>query len=191
MYKCKGRIPELETARLRLRKMRRRDAAQMFVHWSDREVTRYMNLTPMLGTSEAADMIALLNHMAGEEDALRWGIELKDTGKLIGSCGFNTWQLEGAFRGEIGYELGRDYWRYGYMSEAFTALLPFGYETMGLNRIEALVDPRNAASGSFLTSQGFTREGLLRQVQHTSTGYKDMVMYSLLYDEFLRNKRRQ
>lgn len=65
MYRCKGRIPELETARLRLRKMRRRDAAQMFVHWSDREVTRYMNLAPMIGTSEAADMIALLNHMAG------------------------------------------------------------------------------------------------------------------------------
>lgn len=190
MYRCKGRIPELETTRLRLRKMRRKDAAQMFIHWSDREVTRYMNLAPMIGISEAADMIGLLNHMAGEEDAIRWGIELKDTGKLVGSCGFNTWQLEGAFRGEIGYELGRDYWRYGYMSEAFSALLPFGFETMGLNRIEALVDPRNAPSGAFLTSQGFTREGLLRQVQHTSTGYKDMVMYSLLYDEFLRNKRK-
>ena len=87
MYKCKGRIPEMETARLRLRKMRRRDAAQMFACWSDREVTRYMNLAPMIGTSEAADMIGLLNQMAGEEDAIRWGIELKETGKLIGSCG--------------------------------------------------------------------------------------------------------
>ncbi|UPK44591.1 GNAT family N-acetyltransferase [Paenibacillus pabuli] len=186
MYKCKGRIPELETGRLRLRKMRRRDAAQMFACWSDREVTRYMNLAPMIGTSEAADMIGLLNHMAGEEEAIRWGIELKETGRLIGSCGYNTWQLEGAFRGEIGYELGRDYWRHGYMTEAFSVMLPFGYETMGLNRIEALVDPRNLASGEFLANRGFTREGLLRQVQHTSTGYKDMVMYSLLYDEFLR-----
>lgn len=95
MYKCKGRIPELETPRLRLRKMRRKDAAQMFVHWSDREVTRYMNLAPMIGTSEAADMIGPLNHMAGEEDAIRWGIELKATGKLIGSCGFNTWHWKG------------------------------------------------------------------------------------------------
>jgi len=57
---------------------------------------------------------------------------------------------------------------------------------MGLNRIEALVDPRNEASGRFLSHQGFTREGLLRQYQHTSTGYKDMEMYSLLYDEWLR-----
>jgi ribosomal-protein-alanine N-acetyltransferase len=142
----------------------------------------------MIGTSEAADMIGLLNHMAGEEEAIRWGIELKETGQLIGSCGYNTWQLEGAFRGEIGYELGRDYWRHGYMTEAFSVMLPFGYETMGLNRIEALVDPRNLASGEFLTNHGFTREGLLRQVQHTSTGYKDMVMYSLLYDEFLRKR---
>ncbi|CAH1222863.1 GNAT family protein [Paenibacillus sp. JJ-223] len=187
MYRCKGRIPELETRRLLLRKMRRRDAAQMFEWWSDREVTRYMNLSPMLGTSEAADMIALLNQMAGEEEAIRWGIELKATGRLIGSCGYNTWQLGGAFRGEIGYELGREHWRQGYMTEAFSVLLPYGYETMGLNRIEALVDPRNEASGQFLSHQGFTREGLLRQYQHTSTGYKDMDMYSLLYDEWLRN----
>lgn len=186
MYRCKGRIPELETRRLLLRKMRRRDAAQMFEWWSDREVTRYMNLSPMLGTSEAADMIALLNQMAGEEEAIRWGIELKATGRLIGSCGYNTWQLGGAFRGEIGYELGREHWRQGYMTEAFSVLLPYGYETMGLNRIEALVDPRNEASGQFLSHQGFTREGLLRQYQHTSTGYKDMDMYSLLYDEWLR-----
>ncbi|MEN1990071.1 GNAT family N-acetyltransferase [Paenibacillus hubeiensis] len=186
MYRCKGRIPELETRRLLLRKMRRRDAAQMFEWWSDREVTRYMNLSPMLGTSEAADMIALLNQMAGEEEAIRWGIELKATGRLIGSCGYNTWQLGGAFRGEIGYELGREHWRQGYMTEAFSVLLPYGYETMGLNRIEALVDPRNEASGRFLSHQGFTREGLLRQYQHTSTGYKDMDMYSLLYDEWLR-----
>jgi len=186
MYRCKGRIPELETRRLLLRKMRRRDAAQMFEWWSDREVTRYMNLSPMLGTSEAADMIALLNQMAGEEEAIRWGIELKATGRLIGSCGYNTWQLGGAFRGEIGYELGREHWRQGYMTEAFSVLLPYGYETMGLNRIEALVDPRNEASGRFLSHQGFTREGLLRQYQHTSTGYKDMEMYSLLYDEWLR-----
>lgn len=186
MYRCKGRIPELETKRLLLRKMRRRDAAQMFEWWSDREVTRYMNLSPMLGTSEAADMIALLNQMAGEEEAIRWGIELKATGRLIGSCGYNTWQLGGAFRGEIGYELGREHWRQGYMTEAFSVLLPYGYETMGLNRIEALVDPRNEASGQFLSHQGFTREGLLRQYQHTSTGYKDMDMYSLLYDEWLR-----
>ncbi|MNC52847.1 hypothetical protein D3C75_1022180 [compost metagenome] len=61
---------------------------------------------------------------------------------------------------------------------------------MGLNRIEALVDPRNAPSGGFLENMGFTKEGLLRQIQHTSTGYKDMLMYSLLYDEWLRARKK-
>lgn len=188
MYKCKGRIPEMETARLRLRKMRRRDAAQMFACWSDREVTRYMNLAPMIGTSEAADMIGLLNQMAGEEDAIRWG----SNSKKQASSSAPVDSIHGSLKAHSGVRsvmsLGRDYWRHGYMTEAFSALLPFGYETMGLNRIEALVDPRNLASGEFLTNRGFTREGLLRQVQHTSTGYKDMVMYSMLYDEFLRKR---
>ena len=105
MYKCKGRIPEMETSRLRLRKMRRKDAAQMFVHWSDREVTRYMNLAPMIGISEAADMIGLLNHMAGEEDAIRWGIELKATGNLSVAAASTpgSWKGRSAARSDMSW----------------------------------------------------------------------------------------
>ncbi|MEJ3720970.1 GNAT family protein [Paenibacillus polymyxa] len=185
-YACKGHIPLLESPRLRLRRMESRDAATMFACWSDPEVHRYMNLSGMSGREDAENMIGLLNELAKTEDALRWGIELKDNGKLIGSCGFNYWQTEGAYKAEIGYELAKPYWRQGYMTEALRLVLSFGYGTIRLNRIEALVDPRNTGSQALLSSMGWTQEGLLRQVQHTSTGFKDMLMYSLLHEEWLR-----
>lgn len=72
------------------------------------------------------------------------------------------------------------------MTEALRLVLSFGYNTIRLNRIEALVDPRNTGSQALLSSMGWTQEGLLRQVQHTSTGFKDMLMYSLLHEEWLR-----
>lgn len=183
MYKCGGDIPVLESERLRLRRMERSDAEVMFRYWSDPVVTKYMNVPPFASAEEAWEMINLLNGLSESEDALRFGIELKEERRLIGSCGMNNWELAGAYRGEIGYDLGREYWGHGYMSEALRMLLAYGYETMGLNRIEALVNPRNEASRRLLKAFGFTEEGLLRQYQWTESGSVDLLMYSLLKKE--------
>ncbi|MEF2966178.1 GNAT family N-acetyltransferase [Paenibacillus sp. M1] len=188
MYKCGGEIPVLESERLRLRRMDRGDARELHRYWSDPEVTKYMNIPPFSSVEDTCEMIDLLNGLAESEDALRWGIELKESGRLIGSCGFNVWELAGAYRGEIGYDLGRKYWGRGYMSEALRMVLAFGYGTMGLNRIEALVDPRNAASRSLLRSFGFREEGLLREYQKTEIGFVDLLMYALLKREYVPDK---
>ncbi|MDO7908278.1 GNAT family N-acetyltransferase [Paenibacillus sp. JX-17] len=189
MYTCKGYIPELETPRLKLRRMTRQDAPEIYRCWSDREVTRFMNISPMTSVEEAEEMIGFLNDMAEIDDAIRWGIVDKSTGRLMGSCGYNSWQIKGSYRGEIGYEIHKPYWRKGYMTEALKAILTFGFETMRLNRIEGLVDHRNDGSSALLASLGFTREGLLRQVQHTASGFKDMQMYSLLYEEWQKGDK--
>ncbi|GAA0134608.1 GNAT family protein [Paenibacillus sp. YSY-4.3] len=184
MYRCGGHIPVIESERLRLRRMERSDAERMFLFWSDPEVVKYMNIPPFASVEDTLEMIQLLNGLSESEDTLRWGIELKEEGQLIGSCGFNVWELSGAYRGEIGYDLGSEYWGFGYMSEAMRMLLPYGYQTIGLNRIEALVDPRNAASRRLLQAFGFAEEGLLRQYQKTEEGFVDLLMFSLLRQEY-------
>lgn len=174
----------LEGERIRLRRMERRDADIMFHYWSDPEVTQYMNVPAFTSIQQAWEMISLLNGLAETDDALRFGIELKEERRLIGSCGFNAWELSGAYRGEIGYDLGREYWGHGYMSEALRMLLAYGYETMELNRIEALVDPRNEGSRKLLQVFGFAEEGLLRQYQQVDSGFVDLLMCSLLKQEY-------
>lgn len=187
MFKCSGNIPVIESERLRLRRMKRGDAKVMFRYWSDPEVTRYMNVPPFTSVEEAWDMINLLNGLSESEDAMRFGIELKEEGKLIGSCGYNVWELSGSYRGEIGYDLGREYWGRGYMSEALRMLLAYGYDTMGLNRIEALVEPENSGSRKLLLSFGFKEEGLLREYQQTEKGFVNLLMYSLLKKEYVKS----
>lgn len=189
MYRCGGYIPVLESERLRLRRMERKDASVMFGYWNDPEVIRYMNMPPYETEEDVWEMIHLLNGLSESEDAMRWGIEMKSSGRLIGSCGFNVWELAGAYRGEIGYDLGKLYWRQGYMTEAMHLMLSFGYGTMGLNRIEALVFPENAASLSLLRSFGFREEGLLREYQKTAVGFTDLLMYSLLKREYAAFRR--
>ncbi|MNV75986.1 putative ribosomal N-acetyltransferase YdaF [compost metagenome] len=66
-------------------------------------------------------------------------------------------------------------------------MLSFGFGTMGLNRIEALIDPRNDNSRRLIRRLGFMEEGLLREYQKTESGYVDLMMYSLLQNEFQYN----
>jgi hypothetical protein len=70
------------------------------------------------------------------------------------------------------------------MTEALTALLEFGFETLGLNRIEALVMPDNAASFALLNKLGFSEEGLLREYDYFKDEFQDLICFSLLRREF-------
>ncbi|MNW28969.1 putative ribosomal N-acetyltransferase YdaF [compost metagenome] len=188
MYTCNGNIPVLEGPRLRLRRMDTKDVKDIFGIWSDPEVTRYMNISAMPSPDDVQDMIDLLNNLSRSDDAIRWGIELKSSSKIIGSCGLNNWQLDGAFKAEIGYELGREHWGQRLMTEALELMYAFAFDTMKINRLEALVDPRNESSQKLLESMGWVREGLLRQLQYTSAGYTDMLIYSLLYEDYTKRK---
>lgn len=185
MYKCNGDIPILESRRLRLRKLNNSDAQTMFNYWTDPQVIQYMNMPSFTFEEDVCKLINLLNVLSESEENLRWGIELKETKQLIGSCGFNEWELAGAYRGEIGYDLGRAYWGNGYMTEALRLILSYGFGTMGLNRVEALVHPHNKSSQKLLHGVGLTQEGLLREYQKTERGYVDLLMYSLLKKEFI------
>ncbi|WP_138494958.1 GNAT family N-acetyltransferase [Paenibacillus pinistramenti] len=187
-YRCNGQIPVLESTRLVLRRLEESDAEQLYKYWSDPEVVKFMNVPPFADAADTQEMIRWLNLLAETEDTLRWGIEVKSTGRLIGSCGYNTWQLSGTYRAEIGYELGREYWQQGYMFEALEAMFRFGFETMGLNRIEALTFPENTASISLLQKLGFSREGLLREYQKDGDRFVDLFIFSLLRREWERER---
>lgn len=182
MYVCGGDIPELNGPRVRLRALARTDAQALLEIWSDPQVAPWLNAPPMSSKEEAEELIELLARWAEEEESLRWSI-LGPEGEVIGSCGYNYWQLQGAYRGEIGFELAPAAAGMGYMREALGLILEFGFRTMGLNRIEALCHPDNLRAGQLLKRLGFRQEGLLREYRHTASGYQDVQIYSLLCRE--------
>ena len=82
-------------------------------------------------------------------------------GKIIGSVGLaiisETHKI-----GEIGYWLSKDYNGRGIMTNAVKVLSDFGFNTLGLNRIEILVDTENRASQAVAERAGFEKESVSR-----------------------------
>ncbi|HSG16029.1 MAG TPA: GNAT family protein [Anaerolineae bacterium] len=179
-------FPELETPNLRLREMVRSDAEAVFRVFADEEVTRYYDLERFGNLEEARSHIANQAIRYRRGDVIRWGISQKANNVLIGSVGLSIYEANA--QGGLGYELARPYWRRGIMSEALGMVIRFGFSSLNLNRLQALVMPGNGASAGLLTKLGFTREGLLREFAFFKGRYQDLYCYSLLRRECRRGE---
>ncbi len=150
-------FPMIETDRLTLRLLTLNDSEAVFRHFSDEEVTRFMDIPPCREIHEAIEIIQF--HI--EDTGCRWGIFDKQTGQLAGTCGYHCWVTGTAAKAEIGFDLSRAYWGQGLMTEALLPVIEFGYGQMGLELIEATVDPGNARSMRLMEVLGFEREAEL------------------------------
>ena len=83
----------------------------------------------------------------------------------------------------MGYDLHVDYWNKGYITEALSEIVNFGFDTLEINRIEAEVMQGNVASERVLSKLGFTKEGILRDWMYWNNKHYNMVMYSLLKND--------
>jgi ribosomal-protein-alanine N-acetyltransferase len=76
----------------------------------------------------------------------------------------------------------------GYMSEALPEVLRFGFESMLLNRIQAMVANDNTPSVKLLQKHGFVWEGTCRQDYLVESVFEDSECYSLLKHEWAQNR---
>ena len=114
-----------------------------------------------------------------------WVIIDKKTNKMAGCTRLAeiSWKDE---RGQIGWTwIGRDFQGSGLNKEMKFLILSYGFEVLGLNRIEFKADERNHQSRQALLSIGAMREGILRQHMKIHNGYiRNTVFYSILASEW-------
>ena len=145
----------LHTERLRLRPLREDDAQAMYDNWTcDERVARYCRWHPhrdVEGTKQLLKMY--LDEAAGGFD-FRWGIELRETGDLIGVIDVVGISDDGK-TATIGYVLAHAHWNRGYVTEALrrvlSVLLASGFTTV---KAEHHID--NPASGRVMEKCGMT-----------------------------------
>ncbi len=173
----------VESERVTVRLLRDTDLPALMEVNGDEAVTAML---PYAAWRSLDDARAWHDRMAGIQAAgmaLQFVVESRSSGQAIGTCLLFRFD-EGSARVELGYVLGRAHWGRGLMKEALAALLGRAFGAMGVRRVEAEVDPRNAASTGLLRRLGFTREGLLRQRWVSQGEAKDVEMFGLLRSEW-------
>ncbi|MGI5308583.1 GNAT family N-acetyltransferase [Rheinheimera sp. WS51] len=180
-------FPLLETERLLLSELRLEDEADLFNLFSNPSVVEYYDLDVFSEYSQAANLINLFTSRYEEKQGIRWAIRLKSSGRVIGTCGFNSWssKMRNAI---IGYDLLPELWRQGYSLEAVRAIISAGFSGAlpcgELHRIQADTVLGNSASESLLRRLGFKEEGVRRECGYWKNKFHDLKCFGLLRSEF-------
>lgn len=176
----------IETESLTLRFVNDADQLAVYEIFSHPEVMRYWSYPPWTDRSQAQQWLINVQEGYRTGDALQLGIERRADHVLLGTCTLFQFHPSSR-RAEMGYALGRPYWGSGYMHQALQALLRYAFQTLDLNRLEADIDPRNAASARTLERLGFQKEGHLRERWIVNNEISDTWLYGLLRREWQEN----
>lgn len=176
-------FPERFTKRLHLQNFKLDDAKELFEIRSDKEFVKYLGTYPMKTLEEAENMIQGNIDSFNNKEGLSWKICEKGSERLIGYIGF--WRInQNHFRGEIGFGIHPNYQNKGYMKEACRAVLDYGFSFLNIHSVLADTDSLNIASQKLLVSQGFKKEGVLRESFYFDGEFIDSVYFGLLESDF-------
>lgn len=176
-------LPTLETPRLRLRWLTEADLPALFEVFSDPEVTRYWAWPAYVEPAQAEALLRNIRSSFAARSLFQWGFTRREDDRVVGTCTLAELSAEHR-RASIGFALARAHWGRGYGPEAAARMVQFGFEELGLHRLEADADPRNNASIKVLEGLGFQREGLQRERYFLNGEVQDALLFGLLRAEW-------
>lgn len=157
----------IETERLVLRPIVEGDADDIYKYSRGANVGVNAGWQPHQNIEETREIMKVV--FLNQESV--FGIELKNTGRLIGTIGLiPDPKRENDKVRMIGYAIGEEHWGNGYMTEAVLALLHFGFNNLHLDLISASCYPHNERSKNVLKKCGFRYEGTLRLAEKRYDG---------------------
>jgi RimJ/RimL family protein N-acetyltransferase len=178
-----------QTERLLLRLMVDDDLDDVHDWMSDESVTRYQlyDVRSREQVQEHIDKVKVARTLEKDDDFVEFAIVLPATGadrdRVIGCLYFQLKSAENE-TAEIGWALTASYQGKGYASEAARAVLGTAFGAMGLHRVTAELDPRNAASVALCLRLGMRHEAHHIEDLRFKGGWADTGVYAILDREW-------
>jgi ribosomal-protein-alanine N-acetyltransferase len=170
---------------LALRYPARRDAEALFALGRDPRVTRWFSWGPYRDAQQARDWIGTLPRRRAAGKALEFVI-VDDADAPLGVILLTEFAPRDR-RAVVGTWLGRAHWGTGVNAHAKALLIALAFGPLGLRRLGAYADVRNARSEAALERLGFRREGVLRDFHRHDDRPRTVALYSLLPADWRRN----
>jgi ribosomal-protein-alanine N-acetyltransferase len=133
-----------ETQRLLLRTVTPEDFEDIYEMASDQDVMRFVAGTK--SKAETKQWVDWILRAYDSDGVCFWAVELKETGNFIGMVGLLAKEVGALNEIELAYRIKKDFWRNGYAKEAAKACERYAFETLGIERMIALIHPENEAS---------------------------------------------
>jgi ribosomal-protein-alanine N-acetyltransferase len=180
--------PTIETERLILRPYTLDDAPELQRLIGDKDIAATtLNIPHPYEDGMAEEWIGRHQERFDKGEGLSFAITHREEGFFIGGIGLNVnREYESA---ELGYWVGKPYWNNGYCTEAARAVVRYGFEVLGLNRIHATHMTRNPASGRVMQKTGMKHEGCLRQHIKKWGKFEDIEGYGIVRSEYASPNR--
>lgn len=184
IYRVFSHLPELTTARLTLRQMSLVDCGDMYEYASRNDVTKYVTWYPHPDRDYTHEYLQYIGNRYAAGMFYDWAIVYEPDCKMVGTCGFTSFNFV-SDSAEVGYVLNPDYWGKGIMQEALGCVLKFGFENLGLHRIEAKYIEGNERSRHVMEKVGMTFEGVMREAMLVKGNYVNVGVCSILRSEWI------
>ena len=176
---------EVRGPSLSLRYATLRDVPALFELGSDPEVTRFFSWGPYTSPAQPTAYVEWVTAARERGERLEFLIVGPDGGP-IGVTGLSEFSQRDR-RAVVGTWLGRRHWGTGANRESKALVARLAFEALALTRLGAYADVENPRSQAALIGLGFEREGVLRSWHRHGSRVRDVVLFSLLKDQWRRS----
>ncbi|MGB3717176.1 MAG: GNAT family N-acetyltransferase [Candidatus Promineifilaceae bacterium] len=145
--------PIIKTKRLILRGISLDDSTAIFRNFSDPDIAKWFFEQPHTQMEQTTQFIDQFISEFEQGKGLTWAITLKANSRCIGTCGYGD--IEIGNKGEIGFDLAKEYWGKGLMSEGLIAIIDYSFADLLLSRVEAHTYYNNDRAKNLLEKLGF------------------------------------
>jgi ribosomal-protein-alanine N-acetyltransferase len=133
-----------------------------------------------LSRSAYRTRLAQFKKLINDDLAYPFHIFRSDDNRLVGACNLTNIRRGSQQTANIGYWVGEGFVRQGFAQASVQAVLKYGFNKLGLHRVEAAVRAENAASIKLLENAGFKNEGVARGFLKINGRWQDHVIFAKL-----------
>jgi ribosomal-protein-alanine N-acetyltransferase len=171
-------FPELTTERLLLRQFSESDLPNLFKGLSHPDIIRYYGVS-YATLEETKQQLRFFSDLEIHGTGIWWAVCSPDDSIFYGAGGLNSISKENR-KAEIGFWLMTDFWGQGIMMEAMPLICTYGFEALGLHRIEGLVESDNRNCKNAMRKLDFRHEGTMVDCEMKNGKFISLDIYAKL-----------
>ncbi len=174
-------FPTIKTERLLLRQFVDSDLQNVFKGLSEPDIIKYYGVS-YDSLEETKLQMKFFADLEKDETGVWWAVCSSNNNIFYGAGGLNSLSKVHK-KAEIGFWLLKDFWGKGIMFETLPIICNYGFDSLGLHRIEGLVETENANCKKAMHKLNFKHEGTMKDCEIKNGKYISLDIYAMFKNE--------